>query len=404
MLELKEKTLAHYTIQRRLALGGMSQVFLANDELNQRSVAIKVVNCSEEEYVVRFQREVKTLCALKHPHILPVLEYGEHGSWYYCVMPYIEHGTLRERLNTHAFTQEEAGAILEQIASALQFAHEQGILHRDIKPSNILLKDEKHVYLADFGLAKDISESTSLTQTGCLIGTPEYMAPELSEGPADTSSDIYAVGILLYQMLTGCLPFKGNSPMSTYLKHIQEQPRPPSQLNPDIAYPVEQVILRAIEKDPEQRYPTVQALAEAYAQALVATRYIQTQQEETGQILQNLKLSPPTQRIIELPTQRALSSIHPTFGILVAAMFLCLIPFSLGFLAFNHDAPTTMGASVQLPNATYALHEKPPIARPTEQPAQPSAAQLNSNQSNRDGHNTHRSSHRHRHKHGHGDD
>src|SRR6266699_6058005 len=100
MLELNEKKLAHYTIQRRLAQGGMSQVFLAYDELNQRSVAIKVVNCSEDDYVVRFRREVKMLGTLKHPHILPVFEYGEHGSWYYCVMPYIEHGTLRERLHT----------------------------------------------------------------------------------------------------------------------------------------------------------------------------------------------------------------------------------------------------------------------------------------------------------------
>jgi len=192
--------------------------------------------------------------------------------------------------------------------------------------------------------------------------------------------------------------------MSTYLKHIQEQPQPPSQLNPDISYPVEQVILRSIEKDPKRRYPTVQALAEAYAQALIAARYIQTQQRETGQILQSSKLSAPTQRIIKLPTVRAPRSIHPTFGILVAAMLLCLIPFSLGFFAFNHDLPEAIGASVELPNMAYTLHEKPPIVRPTEQPARPSTAQSNSNLGKRKGHNTHKSSHRNRHKHEHGGD
>src|SRR5438105_3175864 len=251
MQDLEEKRLAHYTIQRRLARGGMSQVYLAFDEHTQHNVAIKVVHCSEDDYFVRFQREVKTLSTLSHEHILPIIESGVHGSWHYCVMPYIERGTLRERLAKGPLTREEAGSILEQIASALQFAHDHGILHRDIKPSNILLKDERLIYLADFGLAKNIQEtSTTITQAGCLIGTPEYMAPELTEEPATTSSDIYAVGILLYQMLTGRVPFKGGTPLSIYWKHIKEQPIPPSLLNPAISYPVEQVILHALEKNP----------------------------------------------------------------------------------------------------------------------------------------------------------
>src|SRR5258708_21128050 len=177
MLELNEKNLAHYTIQRRLAQGGMSQVFLAYDEHEKRNVAIKVVNRCEDDYVVRFRREVKTLSTLKHPHILPVYEYGEHGSWYYCVMPHIEQSTLRERLGKKAFTLEEAGAILEKIASALQFSHKHGILHRDIKPSNILLKDEQYVYLANFGLPKDIEQVSALPQTRCLISPPNTTPP-----------------------------------------------------------------------------------------------------------------------------------------------------------------------------------------------------------------------------------
>jgi len=397
MLELNEKNLAHYTIQRRLAQGGMSQVFLAYDEHEKRSVAIKVVNRCEDDYVVRFRREVKTLSTLNHPHILPIYEYGEHGSWYYCVMPHIEHGTLRERMCEKAFTPEEAGAILEQIASALQFAHEHGILHRDIKPSNILLKDEQYVYLADFGLAKDLEEGSCLTQTGCLIGTPEYMAPELAEEPATTSCDIYALGILLYQLLTGHLPFKSSTPMATYLRHIKEQPLPPSQLNPAITYPIEQVILRAIEKDPQRRYPTVQALAEAYAQALVATR--QLQHEATTLVPQSLnKLSSPSQRIAKLPSPRAARRFHPAYAIVVAAMLLLMLPLSLGFFTFNHDMPAAIGASIQLPSGVGTLHEKPPFARPTVQAAHPQNKLDNRpRQSNTGG------GHRHRHRRGHDD-
>jgi serine/threonine protein kinase len=392
MLELNEKTLAHYTIQRRLAQGGMSQVFLAYDEHEKRNVAIKAVNRCEDDYVVRFRREVKTLSTLNHSHILPVYEYGEHGSWYYCVMPHIEHGTLRERMSEKAFTLEEAGAILEQIASALQFAHEHGILHRDIKPSNILLKDEQYVYLADFGLVKDIAEGSGLTQTGCLIGTPEYMAPELAEAPASTSCDIYALGILLYQLLTGYPPFKGNTPMATYMKHINEQPKPPSQLNPAITYPIEQVILRAIEKDPERRYPTAQALAEAYAQALVATR--QLQHEATTLVPISLNLSSSSQRIIKLPSTHAAHRLQPAYAIVVAAMLLLMLPLSLGFFTFNHDTPAAIGASIQLPAGVGTLHEKPPFARPTVQAAHPQ-----NKANNGSGQSSPRGGHRHGHRH-----
>src|SRR2546423_4485670 len=268
MQDLEEKRLAHYSIQRRLARGGMSQFYLALYEHTQHNVAIKVVHCSEDDYFLRFQLEVKTLSALSHKHILPIIESGIHGSWHYCVMPYIERGTLRERLAKGPLTQEEAGSILEQIASALQFAHDHGILHRDIKPSNILLKDECHIYLADFGLAKDIKENSTITQSGCLIGTPEYMAPELAEEPATTSSDIYAVGILLYQMLTGRVPFKGSTHLSIYWQHIKEQPTTPSLLHPDISHALEEGGLHALGKAPGRRFKTVQAKAQTYARAL----------------------------------------------------------------------------------------------------------------------------------------
>ncbi|HEX9135128.1 MAG TPA: protein kinase, partial [Ktedonobacteraceae bacterium] len=165
---------------------------------------------------------------------------------------------------------EHTGEMLSQIACALQHAHEHGILHRDIKPSNILLRDDHYAYLADFGLAKAMDGSGSVTHTGVLMGTPEYMAPELADGLASTSSDLYALGILLYQMVTGRLPFTGDTALAVYLRQMHEQPLPPSRLNPTISQHVEQVILRALDKDPRRRFQTPNDLAQAYQEALHA--------------------------------------------------------------------------------------------------------------------------------------
>src|SRR5579859_7121736 len=201
---LEGRTFGHHHLKRLLGSGGMAEVYLARDEHLFRDVAIKVVHTSRMDHFARFRREAEIIGPLAHAHILPVFEYGEEADWHYLVMPYAACGTLDDVLSRKgAFSPEEAVVLLEQIASALQFAHERGILHRDIKPSNILLRDESYAYLADFGIAKAQDERPGLTQVGVVIGTPEYMAPELLEVPASPSSDIYALGIVLYQMLTG---------------------------------------------------------------------------------------------------------------------------------------------------------------------------------------------------------
>ena len=416
MQDLEEKRLSHYTIQRRLARGGMSQVYLAFDEHTQHNVAIKVVHCSEDDYFLRFQREIKTLSALSHKHILPIIESGVHGSWHYCVMPYIERGTLRERLAKGPLTQEEAGSILEQIASALQFAHDHGILHRDIKPSNILLKDERHIYLADFGLAKDIKENTTITQSGCLIGTPEYMAPELAEEPATTSSDIYAVGILLYQMLTGRVPFKGSTPLSIYWKHIKEQPTPPSLLNPAISHAVEEVVLRALEKAPGHRFKTVQAMAQAYARALQTPDQIKVVQLQDAHIMSGITLAVPTQRVIPVSALPGSSRrrVHPAIAALIAVLFF-MLPLSLGFSMYKNtslQAPMAQGASAQFASLNSTLHEGPPIQlrKSTSSNVQSNNQQGNGqgpgsqNNGNGKGSGNQGKGHKHGHGHGHGHD
>ena len=267
---LEGTTLGRYRLHQRLGEGGMSEVYLAYDKLMHRDIAIKVMSSSNKEYIERFQREAEAVGNLHDNHILPAFDYGQQNSWHYLVMPYIEHGSLSDLLDEGPLTLEHAGEMLAQIASALQCAHDHGILHRDIKPSNILLSDDHYAYLADFGLAKTMDGRDNVTHTGVLMGTPEYMAPELAEGHASISTDLYALAILLYQMVTGQLPFTGDTALAVYMRQLHEIPVPPSRLNPLITPDVDRVILRALDKDSRRRFQTPHELAQAYQQAVNA--------------------------------------------------------------------------------------------------------------------------------------
>ena len=263
-------SLGRYRLKQRLGRGGMAEVYLATDERIQRQVAVKIVSSSQSEFAERFAREAQAMGNLRHEHLLPAYDYGEQDHWLYLIMPYIAHGTLSDLLKHGPLSLAHAGELLEQIASALQHAHQHGLIHRDIKPSNILLRDDHYAYLADFGLARVLEGGGDLTQTGTLLGTPEYMAPELSEGPAGTSSDIYALAIVLYQMISGRVPFRGDTAISTFWKHMREYPRTPSQFNPIVPDKIDRVLMRALDKDPQKRYPTALALSQAYQEALNA--------------------------------------------------------------------------------------------------------------------------------------
>ncbi len=343
---LEELTLMHYHLRRRLAQGGMSEVYLADDIANHRLVAIKLVSNERQEFYERFQREVETMAALSHDHILPAFDHGTYGFWYYMVMPYIEYGTLRDKLAQGPLSLKDAGMLLEQIADALQFAHDHALLHRDIKPSNILLRDGEHVYLADFGLVKHMRDESTITQTGCLIGTPEYMAPELSEEMATPQSDIYALGIVLYQMLTGQVPFKSQTPMGIYWKHLREQPVPPSQINPLITRRVEQVVLRALEKEPQRRYASARAFADAYHEAIESSAGHLAQLAHFSTLTLSLAQTAEVRRFLAtMPlsnmwrTKTALRSLPRSSKVAVTAvvaMFvLCVLPTVLGFTLYQ---------------------------------------------------------------------
>ncbi len=354
-LRLAGTSMGRYRLSRRLGEGGMAKVFLAYDEEMRRTVAVKVVDNSEFDLVRRFQREVETIGSLTHEHILPVFDYGEQGEWRYLVMQYVEGGTLRERLQDGPLAPEEANSILLQVASALQFAHARGIIHRDIKPSNILLRGN-YAYLADFGLARPLDIDSSLTKTGSLLGTSEYMAPELANGEATTSVDIYALGIVLYQMLTGRVPFSGSSVLAIYWKHLQEVPVPPSRLNPTIPVTVDAVVLRALAKEPRQRFQTAAELALAFELALESPQQSRT--------LADLDVQKPEPRIRRL---------HRGFVLVLSLALLLLFAasLSLGFVFYNgNPQPSQVREAIiqfypsPLPTST-AHKQAEPAPRPT---------------------------------------
>lgn len=343
MQELVGTTIDHYQIQRHLTRGGMSEIYLAVDTQTQTTVAIKLVHSSNIDYCKRFKHEVKTVGVLRHAHILPAFAQGDYEDWCYMVTPYIEYGTLNRKLADGPLSFEEAGKILEQLSSALQYAHDQGIVHRDIKPTNILLSNGEHVYLADFGLVKRVGDDNGLTVTGYLIGTPEYMAPELAEEPASAKSDQYALGVLLYQMLTGHVPFTANTPLGVYLKHVRERPVEPSILNPTIPTSMNDIILRALQKEPRHRYNTVHGLAQAYKEAYNAIKNpLPTRQKQ----LIGVPIYQANTQEIQSRQKRRVSHIRPL--LIAATMILCIIPLTLGFIISSHTNSTQHPAAQTL--------------------------------------------------------
>lgn len=270
------------TLQKLIGQGGMGAVYLAQQSRPRRQVAVKVLLPMTPltpnqlaAFLERFRRETDAAAALEHPNIMPVHEYGEREGLAYLVMPYISGGTLRDLLEREgSLPLDKAHNFLEQMAAAIDVAHEHGVIHRDIKPANILMTPEGRALLTDFGLVKIIAEGQTpqlrLTGPGAPVGTPDYMAPEQVIGEdVDTRADLYSLGVILYQMVTGTTPFQGESPMQIAAQHLQLPPPSPQALRPDLPYEAEQVILRAMAKRPEDRYARAQDLANAFRMALL---------------------------------------------------------------------------------------------------------------------------------------
>jgi serine/threonine protein kinase len=268
MAGLEGARLGAYELSERVGSGGMAEVYRAKQlSAFGREVAVKVIRRGFSEdplFRQRFLREAQAIAKLSHPHILPLIEFGEERDILYLVMPYFSGGTLRSLMDRvqGPLSLKDAVEIMEQLCDAVQYAHEQGIVHRDIKPQNVLIQRGKHLLLADFGIARDTSDER-LTMTGAGVGTVEYMAPEQAMGKGDQRSDVYSLGIILYQMLGGRAPFTGNTPMETLMKQATELPPPIHQLNPTLPAETEKVLNKVLEKDSRDRFQSPNELFQA---------------------------------------------------------------------------------------------------------------------------------------------
>ncbi len=282
--ELIGTVLGTCTLQKLIGQGGMGAVFLAQQSRPKRQVAVKVLlpmtPLSRNQlaaFLERFRRETDAAASLEHPNITPVHEYGERDGLAYLVMPYISGGTLRDEMEREGpLDLAKTVNYLDQIAAALDCAHAHGVIHRDIKPANILMTPEGRLLLTDFGLVKVIDEGNApqirLTGAGAPVGTPDYMAPEQVIGEEiDARADLYSLGVVLYQMVTGTTPFQGETPMQIAAQHLQIPPPSPQMLRPDLPITSEQVMLRALAKRPSDRYMHAQDLANAFRMSLMGT-------------------------------------------------------------------------------------------------------------------------------------
>ena len=252
-----------YRIMRKLGSGGMADVYLAEDEELGRRVAIKILNdkyAPDDQFVERFRREAKNAAGLSHPNIVSIYDRGEAEGTYYIAMEYLDGRSLKELVVARGpLPIPDAIAATRQVLSALRFAHRKGVVHRDIKPHNVMADADGRLKVTDFGIAR--AGVSQMTEAGSIIGTAQYLSPEQARGaPVDQRSDLYSMGIVLYEMLTGQVPFTGESPVEIAMKHLSDPPRPPSLLRPDIPPDLDMVVLRALAKNPEDRFQTAEEM------------------------------------------------------------------------------------------------------------------------------------------------
>ena len=273
MQRLERDTLvdSRYRILNRLGSGGMADVYCAEDQQLGRRVALKILHrrfAEDEQFVERFRREASSAASLSHPNIVGIFDRGEWDSTYYIAMEFVDGRTLKEIIRERGPAPAEAAAdVTLQILRAARYAHKHGVVHRDIKPQNVLIDQDGRVRVTDFGIAR--AGASDMTETGSIMGTAQYLSPEQAQGRSvDERADLYAIGIVLYELLTGRVPFDADSAVSVALKQVSEAPIPPSELVPAIPPAIEAIVLRAMEKAPEHRFQT----ADEFILALEAAR------------------------------------------------------------------------------------------------------------------------------------
>ena len=262
-----------YRIVEKLGQGGMATVFKAYHPALDRYVALKVLHPAfreDPQFLARFQREARIVAKLDHPNIVPIYDFAEHRGHPYLVMRFIEGETLKARLRKGPLSLDEVWRVMRAVGDALSYAHKRGVLHRDIKPSNVILTPEGHVYLTDFGLARMAQAGESTLSRDMMVGTPQYISPEQAKGETnlDARIDIYSLGVVLYELLVGRVPFQGDTPYAVIHDHIFTPLPMPRDLKPDLPESLERVLLKALAKDPDDRFQTVNEMVKAFEAAL----------------------------------------------------------------------------------------------------------------------------------------
>jgi eukaryotic-like serine/threonine-protein kinase len=310
-----------YRILRKLGSGGMANVYLAEDEELGRRVAIKILNeryAGDDLFIERFRREAKSAAGLSHPNIVSIYDRGEAEGTYYIAMEVIEGRSLKELIMTHgALPIDTAIGYAKQLLEALRFAHRHGIIHRDIKPHNVLVSadqqvkaNEPRLKVTDFGIARH--GASQMTEAGSIMGTAQYLSPEQARGaPVTAASDLYSAGVVLYEMLTGKVPFTGDSAIEIAMKHVNELPRPPSSLRPEIPPELDQIVLRALAKDPADRYQTAEEFIEDLERVEAGLPISRSTATAATAILAGAAIGDATELLSESPTRVAAPPTPP---------------------------------------------------------------------------------------------
>jgi serine/threonine-protein kinase len=328
-----------YRVLSKLGGGGMADVWLAEDAHLQRRIALKVLHrrfAQDREFVMRFQREAEAAAGLQHPNIVSVFDRGEWEGTYYIAMQYVDGPTLKQLIDS-GITLEQAVAVIRQVLQAAGYAHRQGIVHRDLKPQNVIVDPEGKAVVTDFGIARaGVSE---ITQTGSVMGTPHYLSPEQAQGFETTAvSDLYSIGVMLYEALTGRVPFEGESAVAVAMKQVSQMPQRPSSLQPRVSPALDAVVMRALEKDPGQRFQSADAFIAALDQAM--------REPGVGRGTQSFAALPP---VVAVPEDEEQPSSRRNWWIL-AALAAILIGALVGILLSRDTTtgvPSVEGRSLQ---------------------------------------------------------
>jgi serine/threonine-protein kinase len=272
--DLTGKSVGRYVIVAPLGQGSMATVYKAQRVGTDRYVALKILPrrlANDPIAVSRFRLEAAVVGNLRHPNILPLHDFGEGGGYTYIAMPFVENGSLADRLRGEPLPVDAIVSGIAQLADALHHAHAVGVIHRDVKPSNVLLDQYGNWMLTDFGIAKLVASQTEFTAAGMSVGTPTYMSPEQAlAGAIDHRSDIYSLGVILYQLATGRVPFRAKTPVATALMHINEPLPPPRTFYAELTLELEEVIVKSLAKRPEDRYATASDFASALLEVMLA--------------------------------------------------------------------------------------------------------------------------------------